>query len=308
MVQRFLLQCLLWSLPIALGSALYILLNSAFIPAPKLSHNVSLNEQMKRIVNLQDPEVRVLAMGSSMTLNNLASEPVVNHFGTRSYANSGAWGMGVKETMSIAPALLDRLKPTQVIVVTNLMDFMPGAAITAEEAEAVSRYLKEGGGVWNYFRYWDAAFFLRQMDLNRIRFRDVGNYEFLGFDDYGAATLEVPLERILPTRYNAAPPRREDLHESFYADFASFSAMLCARDMELLVIQSPFRQGLMTEEVRDLNTLHATKLQTILEAKGHHFVDGNVIVWPDSLFNDASHLNNVGAYALTQWALEQQSN
>lgn len=308
MVQRFLLQCLIWSLPIALGSAIYILLNSAYIPAPKLSHNVSLNEQLKRIVHLENPEVTVLAMGSSMTLNNLASGPVVKHFGTRSYLNSGAWGMGVKETLSIAPALLDRLKPTHVIMVTNLMDFMPGSVIKPSEAKAVRRYLKEGGGAWNYIRYWDAPFFLRQMDLNRIRFTDVGNYEFLGFDEYGAATLEVPMERMLPTRYNAPPPRREDLEESFYEAFATFSAMLRARDMELLVIQSPFRQGLMTEEVKDVNALHATKLRNILQPNGHRLVNGNVMVWPDSLFNDASHLNHVGAYALTQWALERQHN
>ncbi len=305
MVQRFLLQCFLWSLPIAGGLALYILLNSAYIPAPKLSHNVSLNEQLKRIVNLQQPEVKVLAMGSSMTLNNLASAPVVEHFGTRSYLNSGAWGMGVKETLSIAPALLDRLRPTQVIMVTNLMDFMPGSVITPKESKAVSSYLKDGGGIWNYIRYWDAPFFLRQMDLNRIRFTDVGNYEFLGFDEYGAATLEVPPERMLPTRYNEPPPRAGQLEDPYYEAFASLSALLRERDMDLFVIQSPYRHGLVDAAVTDLNAQHAAKLGSILKSDGHQFVDGNAIVWPDSLFNDASHLNHVGANALTQWALEQ---
>lgn len=306
MVQRFLLHCFLWSLPIFGGLAIYILVNRAYVPAPKLSHNVSLNEQMKRIAKLDGTHVQVLAMGSSMTLNNLSSEPVVKHFGTNSYFNSGAWGMGVKETLSIAPALLDRLAPKQVIMVTNLMDFQPGSLLTPQETMAVGRYLKDGGSAWNYLRYWDAPFFLRQMDLNRIRFTDPGNYEFLGFDEYGAATLEVPVERMLPTRYNEPPPRPEQLEEPFYEAFASFSALLRERDMDLIVIQSPYRKGLLDTAVRDLNAKHAARLCSILEPDGHHFVNGNLMVWHDSLFNDASHLNHVGAYALTRWALEKQ--
>ena len=306
MVRRFLIQCFLWSLPIVAGLAIYILVNSAYIPAPRLSHNLSLNEQLKRIVNLEEPHVDVLAIGSSMTLNNLASAPVVKHFGTRSYTNSGAWGMGVKETLSIAPSLLDRLRPKQVIMVTNLMDFQKGAVVSPEETKDVCRYLKEGASIWDYIRHWDAPFFLRQMDLNRIRFTDVGNYEFLGFDEYGAATLEVPPERMLPTRYNEPPPRAGQLTDPYYEAFAELSALLRERDMDLFVIQSPYRHGLVDAALKDLNAQHAGKLRSILKRDGHQFVDGNAIVWPDSLFNDASHLNHIGSYTLTQWALERQ--
>lgn len=305
MVQRFLLQCVLWSMPIAAGLLVYILVNIANVPAPKLTSNLALNEQLERIVGLPDKHVDVLAMGSSMTLNNLASAPVMKHFGTSSYQNSAAWGMGVKEVMTIAPPMLDRLTPKQVIMVTNLVDFMPGALITPEEAEAVRRYLEGGGSVLDHLRYWDAAYFLRQMELNRIRFNDMGNYEFLGFDAHGAATLEVPAERILPSRYNAPPPRPEDLDVSFYAAFGSFSALLRERNVDLLVIQSPFRKGLLDPAVKQMNQEHASRLRAILGQHGHHFVDGNALVWPDSLFTDATHLDHVAAYAFTQWALEQ---
>lgn len=305
MALRFLLRCVVWSLPIVIGLTGYVLWNRDHVPAPRYTGNVALNEQVYRIAQLPKGSTDILAVGSSMTLNNLASTPVTEHFGSAAYVNSGAWGMGIMESIVIIPDLVDRLGPSTILMVTNLMDMKPGSALNESERLAVQRCLEEGGSMWDYFRYWDAPWFLRQMDLNRIRFSDPGNYEFLGFDDHGAATLEVPADRILRSRYDEKPPSAKDLDEMAYALLEKVSLWSREEGIDLIVMQSPYRKGLLTGSLRELNKQHAARMKEILRASGHQFVDGNALEWPDSLFNDASHLDRAGAHAFTAWALQQ---
>lgn len=305
MVLRFLLQCVVLAMPIATGLVGYLLWNRDNIPAPRYTSNVALNEQVYRISQLPTGSADILAVGSSMTLNNLASAPVTRHFGSTAFVNSGAWGMGIMESADLMPELVSRLAPSTILMVTNLMDMKLGSVMSESERIAVHRCLEEGGSIWDYFRYWDAPWFLRQMDLNRIRFTDRGNYEFLGFDEYGAATLEVPPERIVRSRYDEKPPTAQDLDDTAYAILESMAIWLREEGVDLVVLRSPYRQGLLTDPLRELNQQHAARIHAILEASGHQFIDGNKLEWPDSLFNDASHLDRAGAEAFTGWALEQ---
>ena len=130
MFQRFLVRCLLLSLPIATGLGAFILWNRDYIPAPRLTANVAINEQIHRIAGMPEAKADVLALGSSMTLNNLASAPVTEHFGTTRYVNAGAWGFSAGELVHVAPVLVEHLKPHTMIVVTNLMDFLALPTLT----------------------------------------------------------------------------------------------------------------------------------------------------------------------------------
>lgn len=304
MALRFFLQCVLLALPIAIGLVGYVHCYRDYLPAPRYTGNVALNEKLLRIAELPSDSIQVLAIGSSMTLNNLASTPVVDHFGTKAYLNVGAWGIGIKESAQLLPAMVERLSPSTVIIVTNLMDFEPGSSLNEDEIRTVQLFLREGGDVWDHIRYWDTPWFLRQMELNRIRYRDRGNYEFLGFDEHGAATLEVPQERILRSRFNEKPPDAQDVDTSRYTGFAAMAYWLRMKDIDLVVLRSPYRQGLQSPELKELNKEHGARLERILNSTGHRFVDGSKFDWPDSLFNDASHLDRAGAEAFTHWALD----
>ncbi len=305
MAQRFLLQCALWALPIIIGLGGYVSYNRAYIAAPRYTSNLALNEQVQRIVDLPEKSTDMLAVGSSMTLNNLASSVVVDHFGTKAYQNAGAWGMGVKETSQLLPALVDRLAPSKVIMVTNLMDLRPGASLSQEEVDAIGRKLRDGGSTWDYLRYWDAPWFLRQMELNRIRFNDPGNYEYLGFDEHGGAMLEVSSDRILRSWFDEKPPEADYLDSAQYAEFASIAIWLRERGIDLIVLRSPYREGLRTPALKELDRVHSARLERILADAGHQFVDGTTRAWPDSLFNDASHFDRIGAESFTRWALDR---
>jgi hypothetical protein len=283
----------------------YVYYHKDYLPAPRYTGNVALNEKLLTLSALPKDSIEVIAVGSSMTLNNLASSPVVELLGTRAYVNLGAWGLGIRETTELLPAFVDRLRPSTVILVTNLMDFEPQATLSNEEIATVVHKLQEGRNIWDHLRYWDSPWFLRQMELNRIRYHDRGNYEFLGFDEHGAATLEVPKERILPSRFDEQPPKAKDLDSTLYTRVEEMAGWLRARDIDLILLRSPYRQGLQTPQLKELDQLHGERLQRILAKAGHRSADGNEFEWADSLFNDASHLDRAGAEAFTRWALER---
>lgn len=306
MVRRFILQCIALGAPIAIALAAYLFWQKAYIPAPRLTSNVALNEQVHRMAVIPADQVEVLALGSSMTLNNLASGPVMQAFGTDRFQNAGAWGMGMLETAALTPLLVERFHPATVIVVTNMMDMQGASLLKAEELADIRAHLDRNGTWTDHLRHWDAPWVLRQMDLNRIRYHDRGNYEFLGFDPHGSATLDVPKERILASRYDAAPPREADLDEQRFQALKELGSYIQQQEhTRLVVICSPYREGLRTRAVDQAYEAYVERVRSILLPMGHQVVNGNAVRWADELFCDNSHFNEEGAKAFTRWAMEQ---
>lgn len=306
MVRRFILQCIALGAPIAIALAAYLIWQKAYIPAPRLTSNVALNEQIHRMAAIPGEEVEVLALGSSMALNNLASSPVKQALGTDRYQNAGAWGMGMLETAALAPILVERFQPNTVIVVTNMMDMQGNSQLKADELAAIRAHWERNGSWTDHLRHWDASWVLRQMDLNRIRYHDRGNYEFLGFDPHGSATLDVPKERILASRYDAPPPWLADLAEQRFQALNELGKYLHEQEQtRFVVICSPYREGLRTPAVDQAFEAYVERIRSILLPLGHKVVNGNAVRWADELFCDNSHFNEEGAEAFTRWAMEQ---
>lgn len=306
MVRRFILQCLTLGGPIVLVLAAYLAWQRAYIPAPRLTSNVALNEQVHRLALIPSEQVEVLAMGSSMTLNNLASVPVMEAFGTDRYQNAGAWGIGLLEAAALAPILLEHFQPSWVILVTNMMDMQGPSLLKPSELDPIREHLRRKGAWVDHLRHWDASWVLRQLDLNRIRFHDRGNYEFLGFDAHGSATLDVPKDRVLPSRYDALPPRPSDLSEDRFNALKELGQFIQKKQHgRLVVICSPYRGGLRTPAVDHAYAAYVERIGAMLAPMGHIVVDGSKVRWPDDLFCDNSHFNEQGAEAFTRWSMQQ---
>ena len=80
MVRRFLLHCLLLSLPVMAMLAGYCGFNARYFPAPHITNNLSINEKAMLLNRRSTPEVNILALGSSMTQINLSSKAVIERF------------------------------------------------------------------------------------------------------------------------------------------------------------------------------------------------------------------------------------
>lgn len=304
MVRQFLYRCFLLGLPTVGMLVLYCLPQAAYFPAPRVTDNLSVNEKITFANEHFPAGVDLLAIGSSMTLNNLNSAEVMAHFGNVRYLNAGAWGTGAAELDVWGPALAKRFAPKMVIVSTNLMDFSAQPNILAGDSLALARSFREPA-IMGYLRHWNAPYYLREMETNRIRFKDVGNYEYLGYDAHGGATLSIPPDRISQPRFDLAPIAAEELAPERYAAFTRFAEDLKQRGIRLVVFESAYRNGVRTAQSDALQESHVAHLRSIIEPLGGILIDANERRWDDSLFVDSSHFGPEGSKEYTAYCLAQ---
>lgn len=302
MVRRFILRCLLLGLPAVGLLALYAISGARWFPAPRITPNLSVNEKLAFAKSRFAQGVDVLALGSSMTLNNLNSAAVMQHFGQVRYLNAGGWGIGAAGLSMLGPVLVDRLDPRLVIVSTNLMDFTAQPDMLAGSGKAMDRSFTEPQWL-GYLRHWDIPYYLREMELNKVRFTDSGNYEYLRFDEHGGAPLDIPKYRINPARYGLLPPTSKDISEKRYADFGRFVQYLHRKGVRLAVFESAYRDGVRTAASDSLDRAHVARLRAMLRPGEDVLVDAGQRHWPDSLFVDSSHFGPAGSMAYTRYCL-----
>jgi hypothetical protein len=305
MVNRFLKEVLLLTLPILAGVALYAFKYRSTFPAPRVSDNISLNEKLSFYKRTGPIPLDVIAVGSSMTLNNVSSRAVMQHFGAVRYMNFGTWGQGLATSRDMALALQARTGARTVLICSNLMEFSTELPPLNVDTAMVVRYLWNDPELVAYLRTHQAVYYLRNMEANVIRQQDAANYEYLRFDAHGGATLEVPPELRAQARWEKRPPGPEAMVDSIYRVAEELGSQLAARHVRLIWLHSPFRAGVMTDEVRERVSRHVIRLRDLLEPMGHEVVDANDHPWPDELFSDYSHLSGPGSHRFTSICLSR---
>ncbi len=305
MVDRFLKEVTLLCLPILAGVALYALHYQSVFPAPRVSDNLSLNEKLKFYKATGPMPLDVIAVGSSMTLNNVSSRAMMEHFGPVRYMNFGTWGQGLGNTRDMVLALQARSGARTVVICTNLMEFSQELPFLPLDTGLVTRYLWQDPEPVAYLRTHETTYYLRNMEANMIRMHDAANYEYLGFDAQGGASLEVPPELRSQPRWVKQPPPPETMVDSLYRVAGELGRRLADRQVRLIWLHSPFRKGVMNDTLRSRMEQHTARLRNLLQPMGHVVLDANDHTWPDSLFSDYSHLNGTGAYRFTNECLSQ---
>jgi hypothetical protein len=304
-MRRFLLHALLFGTLSLLGIAGYFQLDRHFLPAPRITPNAVLNMKLSHLRHRGDHTAHVMAIGSSMTMNNLSSAPVVAHFNDTSYVNMGAWGMDMVQSTALAEMLVPYFRPTTVLVVSNLNDLVNDGNHYKVDTARVANYLTHWSTTESYLRSLKPAYYLREMERNKIRMIDHGNYEFMGVDDHGWAPLSVPHDRISRERWERRPPQASWLADDQYAAVQHLGRFLKDRGIRLVFIQAPYRAGARNVDVDRVVATHITRLHRLLYPLGHVVIDTSDRTWADTLFVDYSHLDSTGAVQFTTYAMEQ---
>ncbi len=299
-MRRFLLHAALFGTLVLLGLGAYVQNSRHFLPAPRVTSNSVLNMKLSHLRHRGDHPVHVLALGSSMAMNNLSSEEVMAHFGDTSFVNMGAWGMDIQQTEGLAEVLVPLLKPHTVLLVSNLNDLVEDGKRFAVDTARVVAYLRTWGTTESYLRNLRPAYYLREMERNRIRVHDRGNYEFMGVDDHGGAGLLIPREQIDKERWERKPPLGKWLDEQQYAALDRLAAYLNKQGVRLIFLQSPYRDGVRNADVERTVETHLARVSNILAPYDHIVVTSTDRHWPDGLFVDYSHLNREGARLFTR--------
>lgn len=305
-MRRFLFDLVLFSAILGAVITAYVWSKWEYFPAPNITTNSSLNTKLHMLKERRGHQIDVLALGSSMTLNNLNSRALIEALHDSAYLNLGAWGTNMEQSVALAQDILPIVKPRTLVVVTGLGDFSYSAERYNVNAQRMEKYLTEWDEVWAYIKTRDIGYYLRDMELNEVRMNDPGNYERLVFDAYGGVELNVPKDRIDEERFNKKPPPLSDLAESQYKAFGELCATTEAQGVHLIVIQAPYREGIRNEEVDSIVELHVYRLRQIMQPYDHEFLDGTTRTWPDSLYCDYGHFNGAGAYEFTRYAFAQR--
>ena len=304
-MRRFLLHALLFGTIALLGIAAYFQLNRHFVPAPRITPNAVLNMKLSHLRHRGTHTAHVLAVGSSMTMNNLGSAAVVDHFQDTSFVNMGAWGMDMEQCTGLAEVLVPYLRPTTVLVVSNLNDLVNDGKHYRIDTSRVANYLMHWSSTASYMRSLKPAYYLREMERNRIRMLDRGNYEFMGVDAHGGAPLMIGKEHIDKGRWERKPPRSKWLAEEQYEALGRLGNYLAQRGIRLIFLQSPYRAGVRNPEVDRTVETHLARVSNILAPYGHILITSTDRTWPDGLFVDYSHMNAEGAKLFTRHVMSK---
>ena len=108
--------------------------------------------------------MNILAIVSSMTLNNLNSGVVVDHYKDSTYLNTGAWGARISQTNAIASLLIDELKPRTVILVSNMDDWIKGEDYVVDTA-LFRRYLTRWSPIEGYLQTMKPSFLTTTLNV-----------------------------------------------------------------------------------------------------------------------------------------------
>lgn len=301
-MKKFICKTILFIIPIII-IPLIILIYFGF-PPPVLSTSMSFNAKALNIKGMQlDGDIDVLAVGSSMSLNNIHTGTVKKYFGVK-YVNLSSWGQNITEDYNLIKLFAQRHKPKTIIISSAYMDFNNHSK--GINYHSLENYLD--GNKISVFKLRTMSDLLRNSRKYFYMKNDTKNYTSLMYDDCGGINFEKNNFNINLNRWNGKSIKEFVLDSSRYNYLDSVSLYCSRNDIKLVFIQSPFREGYYSQlDKQSLNILntHENKINSILSRNNQIFIKTKNQLWRDDLFVDYSHLNKEGAKKYTQYFIDE---
>ena len=286
-----------------LGIGLYIYVRNVdikYIPPVRVSNSISFNDKVffchKKLAN-------TIAIGSSMTLNNIHSESIVDFMKSDSYLNIGSWGLCVEDVYILLREYTKVNKPSTVFLTGCIEDFAKNE-ITYDNSNDISKILNTDYMFFYYLKYPDVKYYITGVtEYKQLKNMDTA-YESLKYDRYGQVRYPVKNFDIIPRRWNHVITNTI-IDENNYNYLDSIATFSHKNGITLYYIQTPTRKGI-TDSI-DTNKLqkHTNRISQVFKKYNQVFIDTNDKVWDDSLFTDATHMNAPGAKIFTEYFLEK---
>lgn len=268
-----------------------------YLPAKKVTNSYFLNEKI-RFLSPQD-SIDILAIGSSITVNNLSSNKITSLLDTKNYINVGSYGFSIFHCAEAIKAMIEIYDPNTVIICTNLEDFKLN--YIKFNIENIKDEIIDESNVSLLDIIFDRYY---KKHLYDIKFDKLNNshYNSNKFDSYGGIPLNSNNFEIDSSLWN----KRVDYNsvvDFSYLKFSEMSKYLSEMSIKLIVIQSPTRTTLQNEEYEKEVLKHLNKIESIIKPNNHTLLDLSRVQYPDTFFTDFQHLNSQGSDSLTAQAL-----
>lgn len=273
------------------------------LPAPNFSNSYSFNEKIL-FLKKSDISPEVLAIGSSMTLNNLHSQTVINKLKTKKYLNVASWGMSIQEEYQLLKQLTLIYKPKKIIIACSIVDFKKNDKNI--DYFLIHKYLSGHNELKHHLSHFSSQYYFNNFKYAHQVRNDSSNYEYLGFDNYGAVNFNNQGFKISNNRWNT-DFEENAINKREYLYLDSIGLYCQEKKIVLLFFQTPMREGLYNKltnkKLTELNN-HISKVETIIKARHQQFVDATKVKWKDYLFVDGTHLNAKGAELFTEYCFK----
>jgi hypothetical protein len=278
------------------------------IPAPNLSNSYSFNEKML-FMNGQNKAMNldVLAIGSSLTLNNLQSISVTEILNTENFVNASSWGLGMKDNFHLLKVLNEIYNPKELIMVINLIDFQNKNKHVNIKFNYLKDFLSTNFSFIYHLKTFNLEYYFDNIRYSQKVRNCINDYEYLGFDKYGGVNFCAEDFKIDITSWNG-DSEFSDLDVDQYQYMDSIASFCNNKAIKLYVFQSPFRQGYylnIDETEKKMVHSHSEMIQKIINKYNISFANSLDRTWSDSLFVDVKHLNDTGAKLFTEYCFEK---
>ncbi|MBA3684390.1 MAG: hypothetical protein H0W72_04030 [Planctomycetes bacterium] len=275
------------------------------LPPLPVSGNLAFDEKIEFIRRRDGFTCEVLAVGSSMTLNNLHSGEFARAMadGER-LLNVGAWAMKISDSREMLTFALERAAPRQVVMVSGPMDFYRDRDHAFVNRAKLAPMVDGNSYPWQVAKNLDVQYYWNnRMRMPALR-SSTTSYESVAFDASGAVLLDIHQPDVDAIRWNQLVDcARFDKRQ--YKAFSELAADLRSRGIALVCAQAPLRADSIPSGQLEPLRAHWRTLADVCSAHGHRFVNVHErLELPEDCFADYSHLNVDGAARFTASLVE----
>ena len=300
-----------WAFAFLLASlfigGMYVSLASVGAPAPKFSNSFSYNEKMVWLGRQDLEDCDVLAIGSSMTLNNLHTQVVRDRL-SRKYLNAASWGLKMTTVEQFSEILLSRTAPTTVISV-----FGPNeCSVSKRKPQLCPPWVAKAYLSIPHVPVGYALTATRPMELigewHMCAWRRGRDFQrSVDFDVGGGVSFTTNGFKRLPERWSRVSTIfGESPDDEAYAALQRFASRLMARGIRFVAAQAPVRLALIDAAGQARLDAHWARTRRIVEGAGGSFHElHSVLSLDDSAFADPTHLLGAGARAFTSALMDR---
>ncbi len=291
---------------IAIVAMLLVFRSTGRLAPIPITGSVSYDEKLQLLRDRHGQSIDVLAVGSSMTLNNLKSDVVLQHLPPGvSFFNAASYGQKISQSRKLIEFLQPRFKAKAVIMICGPMDFDLNSSyhIAFDPADA-GRFIGGECYPWSLARHFDALYYAREARTIATQRRSRSDYSHLHFDTGGGSPLEISYPNIDQARWNQKPDRQRDPNE--YLELQKLAQFLESNHIPFFLAQPPLRQSCLTPDILPKLELHWQNINQALSSTGSKLINLQYdLPLPDSAYADYSHLNEQGAAIFTEKLMRQ---
>lgn len=287
-----------------------VILIALFVYIPRFSTNnqvlirftnsISYDAKIYETRRLTENNFDYIAIGSSMTLNNLNSDVLQGFLNERgeNFYNFASWGTTMSDNQIWLEILLEKYNPKGVIIFSSMEDFEGNAKPI--DKDAVSAYIR-GRQQSSFYLKHSVFSDLTYINEYRKLVGDTTSYDSLHFDEYGGVNLSVYEDSIEQNRWEKTFTEIYNKDNINYNALQSISQTLKEKGIDFYFVQMPSRPNYVADEnSRNILNQHVSTCEAIINETDQYFYNGiNYELFSDFYFSDYTHMNVEGSMLIT---------